>query len=159
MRAKRPPAAAGLYVVSTGLAEQRAVQRQLYGVDDDAAIERAFQDALDRVASARVLILGVPSDVGAGYRRGANLGPDLESLRTDRRPEIGEQPGAGNAHGGYRPLQDAGLQPAPTGMRGGNHGAGSITEQHRQAVCSHHRANDTRSACKRSIGHRDLPRA
>ena len=69
------PAAAGLYVVSTGLAEQRAVQRKLYGVDDDAAIERAFQEALDRVASARVLILGVPSDVGAGYRRGANLGP------------------------------------------------------------------------------------
>ncbi len=69
------PAAAGLYVVSTGLAEQRAVQRKLYGVDDDAAIDRAFGDALDRVASARVLVLGVPSDVGAGYRRGANLGP------------------------------------------------------------------------------------
>lgn len=69
------PAAGGLYVVSTGLAEQRAVQRALYGVDDEAGIERAFEDALDRVASAKVLVLGVPSDVGAGYRRGANLGP------------------------------------------------------------------------------------
>lgn len=69
------PAAGGLYVVSTGREQQLAVQRQLYGVADDVAIHARFVEALDRIASARMIVLGVPSDVGAGYRRGANLGP------------------------------------------------------------------------------------
>ena len=69
------PAGGGLYVVSTGRAEQLAVQRQLYGVEDEAAIQAAFLGALDRVASAKAVVLGVPSDVGAGYRRGASFGP------------------------------------------------------------------------------------
>src|SRR5262245_49590299 len=69
------PAAGGLYVVSTGRAAQLEVQRQLYGADDDAAIHAQFQAALGKIASAKAVILGVPSDVGAGYRRGANLGP------------------------------------------------------------------------------------
>ncbi len=69
------PAGGGLYVVSTGRAQQLAVQRQLYGVDGEAAIQDRFVAALGRIASARAIILGVPSDVGAGFRRGANLGP------------------------------------------------------------------------------------
>lgn len=69
------PAAGGLYVVSTGRAAQLEVQRHLYGVSDEGAIHARFLAALDRIASARAVILGVPSDVGAGYRRGANLGP------------------------------------------------------------------------------------
>ena len=69
------PAGGGLYVVSTGRAEQLAVQRALYGVADEAAIHAAFVAALDRVATARAVILGVPSDVGAGFRRGASFGP------------------------------------------------------------------------------------
>lgn len=69
------PAAGGLYVVSTGRAEQLAVQRELYGVDREEDIQRAWRDSLAKIASARVVILGVPSDVGAGFLRGANLGP------------------------------------------------------------------------------------
>jgi agmatinase len=69
------PAGGGLYVVSTGRAQQLEVQRQLYGVADEAAIQQAFVGALDRVATAKAVILGVPSDVGAGYRRGASFGP------------------------------------------------------------------------------------
>ncbi len=69
------PAGGGLYVVSTGRAQQLAVQRQLYGVEDEAAIQTRFVANLGRIASARAVILGVPSDVGAGFRRGANLGP------------------------------------------------------------------------------------
>jgi agmatinase len=69
------PAAGGLYVVSTGRAEQQAIQRRLYGVDDDAAVARIFRERLERIATARVVILGVPSDVGAGFLRGANMGP------------------------------------------------------------------------------------
>jgi agmatinase len=69
------PSAGGLYVVSTGRAAQLEVQRHLYGVSDEASIQNRFVAALDRIANAKAIILGVPSDVGAGYRRGANLGP------------------------------------------------------------------------------------
>jgi agmatinase len=69
------PSAGGLYVVSTGRAAQLEVQKHLYGTDDESQIQARFAAALDRIASARAIILGVPSDVGAGYRRGANLGP------------------------------------------------------------------------------------
>ncbi len=69
------PAAGGLYVVSTGREQQLAVQRQLYGVDREEDVLRLFRDGLEKIAKARIVILGVPSDVGAGYLRGANLGP------------------------------------------------------------------------------------
>jgi agmatinase len=69
------PAGGGLYVVSTGRAEQLALQRRLYGAASDGEVEARFRDALTRVATARAVILGIPSDVGAGFRRGANLGP------------------------------------------------------------------------------------
>ena len=69
------PAGGGVYVVSTGSAEQRAMQEKLYGVRGEDAVKQRFREELDRVASARVVVLGVPSDVGAGYLRGANMGP------------------------------------------------------------------------------------
>ena len=69
------PAAGGLYVVSTGRAEQLEIQRALYGVDREEDIDRLWRASLERIADARVIILGAPSDVGAGYLRGANLGP------------------------------------------------------------------------------------
>src|ERR1044071_5817329 len=75
LKAMLRPAAGGLYVVSTGRAAQLEVQRHLYGVSDEAEIQKRFVAALDRIASAKAILLGVPSDVGAGYRRGANLGP------------------------------------------------------------------------------------
>src|SRR5262245_52642239 len=74
------PSAGGLYVVSTGRAAQLEVQRHLYGVSDEAEIRKRFVSALDRIATAKAIVLGVPSDVGAGYRRGANLGP--QSIRS-----------------------------------------------------------------------------
>ncbi|MGE0548014.1 MAG: arginase family protein [Kofleriaceae bacterium] len=69
------PAGGGLYTVSTGVNVQRELQSLLYGANDDAAVFARFLGAIDKVADARVVMLGVPSDVGAGYRRGANLGP------------------------------------------------------------------------------------
>jgi agmatinase len=69
------PAGGGLYLVSTGADAQRALQRRVYGVDRDEDVQAAFLENLERVASARVVILGIPSDTGAGFRRGANLGP------------------------------------------------------------------------------------
>ncbi len=69
------PAGGGLYLVSTGRAEQLALQRELYGAATDDAIAGKFAAALARISAARGVILAVPSDVGAGFRRGANLGP------------------------------------------------------------------------------------
>jgi len=69
------PAGGGVHVVSTGKAEQLAMQRRLYRVEAEAEVQVAFERSLERIAQARVVVLGVPSDVGAGFRRGANLGP------------------------------------------------------------------------------------
>ncbi|MBS2027344.1 MAG: arginase family protein [Deltaproteobacteria bacterium] len=69
------PAGGGLYLVSTGKAEQLELQKRLYGARDEARVQERFLRALERIPQARGVILGVPSDVGAGFMRGANLGP------------------------------------------------------------------------------------
>jgi arginase family enzyme len=71
------PAGGGLYLVSTGKAEQQALQRRLYGVSTDAEVDGRFLRALERIATARAVVLGIPSDVGAGFLRGANMGPQM----------------------------------------------------------------------------------
>ena len=74
------PAGGGLYLVSTGRAEQVALQRRLYGADNDDQVEQKFHQSLEKIAHARVVLLGIPSDVGAGFLRGANMGP--QAIRT-----------------------------------------------------------------------------
>jgi agmatinase len=69
------PAGGGMYLVSTGRAEQVALQRHLYGVGTDDEVRQKFIRALGRIAKARAVLLGIPSDVGAGFLRGANMGP------------------------------------------------------------------------------------
>ncbi|GAB4213176.1 MAG: agmatinase [Sandaracinaceae bacterium] len=78
------PAGAGVHLVSTGRAAQEALQRRLYGVSSAVEVQEAHRAALARIASARVVMMAVPSDVGAGFRRGANLGPQAirEALLT-----------------------------------------------------------------------------
>lgn len=74
------PAGGGLYLVSTGRAAQLELQQRLYGARDEAEVQARFLANLERITSARVVILGSPSDVGAGFLRGANLGP--QAIRT-----------------------------------------------------------------------------
>ena len=69
------PAAGGLYVVSTGREEQLAVQRKIYGAETENEVALRWHQALRGFRDARVILLGIPSDVGAGIRRGANEGP------------------------------------------------------------------------------------
>ncbi len=69
------PAGGGIHLVSTGRAEQEALQQRLYGARTVDEVRAKWTATLARIADARVVILGVPSDVGAGFRRGANLGP------------------------------------------------------------------------------------
>ena len=82
------PAAGGLYLVSTGRAEQEALQKQLYGVSAASDIDARFRANLAKIAlpTTRAIVLGVPSDVGAGFRRGANLGP--QAMRTQLLAEV-----------------------------------------------------------------------
>jgi arginase family enzyme len=75
------PAGGGLYLVSTGRAEQVALQQRLYGVSSEAQVQARFEAALERVTSAKGVLLCLPSDVGAGFRRGANLGPQAIRAR------------------------------------------------------------------------------
>jgi arginase family enzyme len=84
------PAAGGLYLVSTGREEQLALQRRLYGAKTDAEVDDRFRAALASIPSARAFVLGVPSDVGAGFRRGANLGP--QAIRTRLLEEVNDWP-------------------------------------------------------------------
>jgi agmatinase len=46
--------------------------------------------ALEGIVSAKAIVLGVPSDVGAGFRRGANLGP--QAMRTALLEAVPEYP-------------------------------------------------------------------
>lgn len=69
------PTGGGVYTVSTGRAEQEALQRALYGAANAAEVDRRWRAALAAVPQARVAILGIPSDAGAGLVRGAAFGP------------------------------------------------------------------------------------
>jgi arginase family enzyme len=84
------PAAGGLYLVSTGRDAQLALQRQLYGAKTDAEVDDRWRAALAGIAKARAFVLGIPSDVGAGFRRGANLGP--QAIRTRLLEELPDWP-------------------------------------------------------------------
>ncbi|HEX9291448.1 MAG TPA: arginase family protein [Anaeromyxobacteraceae bacterium] len=69
------PAAGGLYVVSTGREEQLLVQRRIYGGASENDVAARWREALARAPGARAFLIGIPSDVGAGFLRGANMGP------------------------------------------------------------------------------------
>ena len=74
------PAGGGIYTVSTGRSAQESLAKRLYGVDDFNDVESAWLRTLDSVQQARAVVLGIPSDTGAGLVRGAAYGPS--ALRT-----------------------------------------------------------------------------
>lgn len=88
------PAGGGIYTVSTGVEEQRALQRQIYGSShaSEQDIQALWHEQLCAVDKARVAVLAVPSDVGAGYGRGASFGPQALRrglLRRQMLPQAG----------------------------------------------------------------------
>jgi agmatinase len=89
------PAAGGLYVVSTGLGEQLEIQRRIYGGASENEVAARWREALARAPSARALLLGIPSDVGAGVLRGANMGPQaIRSRLVEEDPAFFERAAA-----------------------------------------------------------------
>ena len=69
------PAGGGVHVVSTGLEETLALQQAIYGARSKGEIATCWRAALEKISKAKVVLLGVPSDTGAGFVRGANQGP------------------------------------------------------------------------------------
>jgi agmatinase len=70
------PAGGGIHTVSTGRSEQAALQRAIYGAASAEEVTAKWRQALDAAAGARVAVLGIPSDCGAGLVRGAAFGPE-----------------------------------------------------------------------------------
>jgi len=69
------PAGGGIHLISTGREAQAALVRRLAGATTDAEVGSRWRRELGRAATARAVLLGIPCDVGAGFRRGANLAP------------------------------------------------------------------------------------
>ena len=84
------PAGGGLYLVSTGREAQEALQKRLYNARTAAEVDEKFRGALALISTAKAFVLGIPSDVGAGFRRGANLGP--QAIRTTLLAEMPTYP-------------------------------------------------------------------
>jgi agmatinase len=82
------PAGAGIFLFSTGKAQQLELQKKLYAVSTDDEVQQRFRERLSRIADARAVLLGIPSDVGAGFRRGANLGPQAIRLKLLERGKL-----------------------------------------------------------------------
>lgn len=90
------PAGGGIHTVSTGRAEQLELQRRLYGAGTGGAaeIDARWREAIERLVrgEARVVVLGVPSDTGAGLVRGAAFGPGaLRAAVLDLMPDFPER--------------------------------------------------------------------
>lgn len=82
------PAGGGVHLVSSGRDAQSAAQRRLHQAGSDEEVQARFRERLSRIGTARAVILGVPSDVGAGFLRGANQGPlALRTRLLDEDPE------------------------------------------------------------------------
>jgi guanidinobutyrase len=70
------PAGGGIFTVSSGRERQDELQRGLYRARDAAEVQAGWQAALATVGQAKVAIIGIPSDCGAGLVRGAAFGPE-----------------------------------------------------------------------------------
>lgn len=81
LRAMLKPAGRGLHVISTGAQAQMQFARRYYQLPElsargfEADLAAAFEAQLQAIAQARVVMVGIPSDTGAGFIRGANTAP------------------------------------------------------------------------------------
>ena len=86
------PAGGGIFTVSSGRGEQEQLQRTLYHAGDRDEIDRRWRAALGEIAGAQVVVVGIPSDCGAGLVRGAAYGPQgVRAALLRLRPDFPEQ--------------------------------------------------------------------
>ena len=70
------PAGGGIHTVSSGRAARESLQKALDAAKDDAEVQAKWRSAISGIPDARVAVLGIPSDCGAGLVRGAAFGPE-----------------------------------------------------------------------------------
>lgn len=70
----RPPGR-GIWTASTGGGYASSVLKKLYGTDSPKEVNVAWEEGLQRLRRIEGVVLGIPSDTGAGLMRGANFGP------------------------------------------------------------------------------------
>ena len=70
----RPPGR-GIPTISTGGGHAAPLLHELYGTDQVKEVQSAWEDSLQRIRRVDTMVLGIPSDTGAGILRGANMGP------------------------------------------------------------------------------------
>ena len=61
--------------MTTGGDEIGRLLQARYGAADPDEVRRAWRAGLERVAGAKVVLIGVPMDAGAGFERGSFKGP------------------------------------------------------------------------------------
>ncbi|MCP4445109.1 MAG: arginase family protein [Myxococcales bacterium] len=69
------PAGGGVHLVSTGLEETQELQRAIYGAASVQGIGTCWHRSIEKISESSIVLLGVPSDTGAGFVRGASQGP------------------------------------------------------------------------------------
>jgi len=76
----RPPGN-GVYTVSAGSGYAASLHKKIYGTAHKESVTRKWKTSLKKIKDAKIILIGVPSDIGAGFLRGANMGP--LGLRTE----------------------------------------------------------------------------
>jgi arginase family enzyme len=69
------PAGGGRYQLAHEAEGQLRFQERWYRVSGEEEVQRAFFGRLEAISRARGVLLGIPSDAGAGHLRGASLAP------------------------------------------------------------------------------------
>lgn len=69
------PAGRGIYTVSTGGGHAAPLLQAFYGSTDPQTVQDAWLENLQKIRRSDRIIVGIPSDTGAGIIRGANFGP------------------------------------------------------------------------------------
>lgn len=70
----RPPGK-GVFTVSTGSDLASSLWQTIYKTSDEKNVLSQWQKKLQNISQTKIILLGVPSDCGAGILRGANMGP------------------------------------------------------------------------------------
>ena len=76
----RPPGS-GIYTVSSGREIALPLWKLIFKTTKESSVINQWQKNLHKITKAKIILIGIPSDCGAGYLRGANMGP-LEIRKT-----------------------------------------------------------------------------
>ncbi len=91
------PAGGGIHTVSTGKQVREQLQRAFYDARDAEEVQVKWRKALEAIDRARVAVIGIPSDCGAGLARGG------ERITTEHLPAlIADAPGRVRSSPGRR---------------------------------------------------------